>query len=149
MLNINALWPVGVDDPVSGNSESFVVMQNAPNPFRGTTLVRIFLKKEGELNLAVLDNQGKPLSEYHNGLEKGWHLLGISASGSRLWNPLPDTDDLINTFLFFKKIILYFLYKSTPMPLSFPNAGDTAGICARKSPNSQNTISMITGSGMP
>ncbi|MEI7983957.1 MAG: hypothetical protein WCI71_20090, partial [Bacteroidota bacterium] len=61
VLNIVALWPVGMEDPASGSSESFTVMQNAPNPFRGSTLVRIYLKNAGDLNLAVYDNQGKQL----------------------------------------------------------------------------------------
>ena len=84
VLNIVALWPVGMEDPASGSSESFTVMQNAPNPFRGSTLVRIYLKNAGDLNLAVYDNQGKQLSEYQNGLEKGWHLFGISTTGANL-----------------------------------------------------------------
>jgi hypothetical protein len=84
VLNFVALWPVGIEDPVSPGSESFTVMQNAPNPFRGSTLVRIHLQNAGGLNLAVYDNQGKQLSEYHNGFEKGWHLFGISTNGSRM-----------------------------------------------------------------
>jgi hypothetical protein len=83
VLNINALWPAGIQDPGSWNSESFIVMQNVPNPFRGSTLVRIYLKNDGELNLAVYDNQGKMLSQYRNGFEKGWHLFGISTQGSQ------------------------------------------------------------------
>jgi hypothetical protein len=84
VLNIVALWPVGITDPGSGNSESFTVMQNVPNPFQGSTLVRIYLRKAGELNLAVYDNQGTTLSQYHRGFEKGWHLFGVSTNRSRL-----------------------------------------------------------------
>ena len=84
VLNMVALWPVGIDEPTSRNSESFVVMQNIPNPFQGSTLVRIWLKYAGELNLAVYDNQGKKLSQYHNAFKKGWHLFGISTGGARL-----------------------------------------------------------------
>jgi len=84
VLNFVALWPVGMDDPGSRGSESFTVMQNTPNPFRGSTLVRIHLQNAGDLNLAVYDNQGKQLSEYHNGFEKGWHLFGISTNGANL-----------------------------------------------------------------
>ena len=84
VLNIVALWPVGIEDPASKSSESFTVMQNVPNPFRGSTLVRIYLKNAGELNLAVYDNQGKQLSEYHNGFEKGWQLFGVTTGGTRM-----------------------------------------------------------------
>ncbi len=84
VLNFVALWPVGIEDPASRDSESFTVMQNTPNPFRGSTLVRIYLKNAGGLNLDVYDNQGKQLSEYRNSFEKGWHLFGISTNGSRM-----------------------------------------------------------------
>jgi len=84
VLNLVATWPVGVKEPYSGSSESFIVMQNVPNPFRGSTLVRIWLKNDGELNMAVFDNQGKQLSEYHNSFEKGWQLFGVSTGGSRI-----------------------------------------------------------------
>jgi hypothetical protein len=84
VLNIVALWQVGIPDPGSGNSESFTVMQNVPNPFQGSTMVRIYLKNAGELNLAVYDNQGKTMSEYRSNFEKGWHLFGISTNESRL-----------------------------------------------------------------
>ena len=84
VLNLEATWPVGIDEPTSRSSGSFVVMQNVPNPFQGSTLVRIWLKNAGELNLAVYDNQGKNLSQYHNRFEKGWHSFGITTNGTRL-----------------------------------------------------------------
>ncbi len=84
VLNVVALWPVGIEDPASGSSESFTVMQNTPNPFRGSTLVRIYMKNAGELNLSVNDNQGKQRSEYHNTFEKGGHLFGVSANSAML-----------------------------------------------------------------
>jgi hypothetical protein len=80
VLDIVALWPVGITDPAAGSTGSFTVMQNAPNPFRGSTLVRIYIRNAGELNLAVYDSRGKQLSEYHNRFEKGWRLFGISTS---------------------------------------------------------------------
>jgi hypothetical protein len=84
VLDIVALWPVGIDEPTSRGSESFAVMQNTPNPFQGSTLVRVYLRNAGELNLAVYDNQGKKLSQYHDGFEKGWHLFGISTNRNSL-----------------------------------------------------------------
>jgi hypothetical protein len=84
VLTVAALWPVGIDDPATGSSESFTVMQNSPNPFRGSTLVRIYMKNAGELNLFLNDNQGKLRSEYHHTFEKGWHLFGVSASNAQL-----------------------------------------------------------------
>jgi hypothetical protein len=83
LLTLDATWPVGIREPASSSSDSFVVMQNVPNPFQGSTWVRIFMRSEGLLNLAVYDHQGKNLSEYQNSFVKGWHLFGISTSGSR------------------------------------------------------------------
>ncbi|MFZ4705716.1 MAG: hypothetical protein ACOYMF_06880 [Bacteroidales bacterium] len=82
-LSINILH-VGINDPAFENSASFTVMQNVPNPFSGSTLLRIYLKTDGELNLAVYDVHGKQLSEYHNSFVKGWHMFGVSTSGSQL-----------------------------------------------------------------
>ena len=84
VLNLVALWPVGIGDPTSSNSESFTVMQNTPNPFRGSTMVRIYMKNAGTLNLSVSNIHGKQLSEYHNIFEKGWHLFGISVNDAGL-----------------------------------------------------------------
>ena len=103
VLNLVALWPVGIADPGSGGPGSFVVMQNVPNPFAGSTLVRIYLKKDGELNLAVYDNQGKNLSRYQDCFEKGSHLFGISTNGTGLLflkvsdNEIEKTIKLLNT----------------------------------------------------
>jgi len=84
VLNIIALWPVGIDETTSGSSEPFTVMQNVPNPFQGFTHVRIYLKNEGVLTLAAYDNQGKILSRYHNSFKKGWHLFALATNGPRL-----------------------------------------------------------------
>ncbi len=84
VLDFVALWPVGIDEPASHGSESLVMMQPVPNPFQGSTLVQIWLKNDGELNLAIDDNKGKILSQYHNRFEKGWHLFSVSANGSAL-----------------------------------------------------------------
>ena len=83
VFNLLVLKPHGIEDPTSGISESFILMQNIPNPFQGSTLVRIYQKNVGELNLAVYDNSGKRLSEFHNRLAKGWHLFGISTRGTQ------------------------------------------------------------------
>ncbi len=82
-LSINILH-VGINDPESQNSASFTVMQNVPNPFSGSTLLRIYLKTDGALKLAVYDVHGKQLSEYHNRFVKGWHTFGVSTGGSQL-----------------------------------------------------------------
>lgn len=84
VLTLPAQWPVGIGDQSSGSSGSFILMHNVPNPFRGKTTVRIWLKNDGELNLIVYDNQGKILSQYHNSFEKGWHSFAITTNGTEL-----------------------------------------------------------------
>jgi len=84
VLNIMALWPVGIDEQTSGSSGSFIVMQNVPNPFQGSTRVKIYQKNMGVLNLAVYDIQGKKLSQYSNTFEKAWHSFTISTNESGL-----------------------------------------------------------------
>jgi len=83
VLNIVALWPVGIGEP-SSSSESLIVTQNEPNPFQGSTLVRVYLKNDGELNLAVYDIEGRTLSQYHNSFKKGWQLFGMFYLGIEL-----------------------------------------------------------------
>ena len=84
VLNLTADWPVGLKEQTSPGSESFVVMQNVPNPFQGSTSVKIYFKNDEELKLAVYDDQGRTLSKYTNSFQKGWHLFGISTNESRL-----------------------------------------------------------------
>lgn len=83
VLTLEAAWPVGIKEPNNGGSGSFILTQNVPNPFRGTSLVRIYMKNDGELNLSVYSNQGKKLSDYQGELNKGWHLFEISTLESQ------------------------------------------------------------------
>jgi uncharacterized protein (TIGR02145 family) len=81
-LTLNVLH-VGIFEHSYG-PETFIVMQNGPNPFEGSTSIRIFQKKSGDLNLSVTDNQGRQLSSCQKHLERGWHTFGVSANGSQL-----------------------------------------------------------------
>ena len=79
VLSLNTSWPFGINESTPGEPSSLTLMQNIPNPFRGTTRVRIWLKNDCDLNLTLYNNEGKVLSEYHNRFEKGWRLFGISS----------------------------------------------------------------------
>ena len=83
VLNLLAQWPVGIAETSPGNG-SFIVIQNGPNPFGGTTMVTVNLWKRDELSLAVYNIQGKKLSQCSNEFEKGWHAFSISTSQSGL-----------------------------------------------------------------
>jgi hypothetical protein len=83
-LVLDSVWQVSIEDPASFKSASFMVSQNVPNPFIGTTLVSVYLKNEGPMSLAVYDLQGKKLSQFQSNFKKGWHQFAVSASGSRM-----------------------------------------------------------------
>ena len=82
VLNLLASWPVGTGEPALPGSESFIIQQNVPNPFHGTTQVKVWLKNEGELNLSLYDNQGRTLSQYSSIFKKGWQQFAITTSAS-------------------------------------------------------------------
>lgn len=81
ILTLDATWPVGIGQHPIPGSGSFILAQNVPNPFRGSTLVKVFMKQDGELNLLLFDNLGRTLAAYGKNFEKGWHLFAVSAGG--------------------------------------------------------------------
>jgi len=84
VFSLKIINPTSIGAVNSIGSESFIVKQNEPNPFNGNTLVRIFLKNAGKLNLAVYNNHGNKLCEYSNVLGKGWHLFAIATSETHI-----------------------------------------------------------------
>ena len=80
VLSLLADWPVGIGETGSKSSGSFILKQNYPNPFQGSTLVNIYREYQGQLNLMLFDEMGTKLAEYHNGFEKGFHSFVISSS---------------------------------------------------------------------
>ncbi|MCX6266199.1 MAG: hypothetical protein NTW16_02420, partial [Bacteroidetes bacterium] len=84
LLSLNALWPVGIGE-VNGNKPgAFMLKQNYPNPFHGTTTVSIYREYGGVLNLSLLDGMGTRLAEFHNSLGKGFHSFVVSSSGNKV-----------------------------------------------------------------
>jgi uncharacterized protein (TIGR02145 family) len=83
VLTLPAEWPVGIGETSPGGG-SFILMQNAPNPFEGITTVPVYLKNAEVLNLAVYDLRGNKLSQYSNEFEKGWHSFVVSTNGASL-----------------------------------------------------------------
>jgi hypothetical protein len=97
VLTMNAAWPVGIEKQSFMESESFVLVQNVPNPFRESTFIRIYMKNDGVLDLAVYDNQGKKLSGYRNEFTAGWHLFRISTQGSQQMHLRVSDDKITKT----------------------------------------------------
>ena len=63
------------------DAEVFVVHQNQPNPFNGTTEVLIYLQAGSDVDLTVRDLSGKLVSQRNLGvLSSGNHVVNIDAS---------------------------------------------------------------------
>lgn len=69
-------------EPARKDAEVFVVSQNQPNPFSGTTDVIIYLQSGSELTLTVRDLSGKELSVQDLGVKAaGNHVISIDGEG--------------------------------------------------------------------
>ncbi len=84
VLSLLASWPVGIDENNTYHSGAFILNQNYPNPFQGSTFVSIYRDYEGPMNLMLFDGLGTKVAEYHNEFEKGFHSFMISSSGNKV-----------------------------------------------------------------
>jgi hypothetical protein len=84
ILVLSANWPVGINKTGGKDSKSFILNQNCPNPFQGSTFVNIYREYQGPLNLMLFDELGTKLAEYHNEFEKGFHSFVISSTGNNV-----------------------------------------------------------------
>ena len=84
VLPLIALWPVGVDEINHNLSGAFVLKQNYPNPFQGSTIVSFYREYGGTLNLMLFDGLGAKLAEYHQEFEKGFNSFVISSSENKV-----------------------------------------------------------------
>jgi len=74
---IGMVWGLKTEKPNTGNL--FVVNQNYPNPFSGTTDVLVYLTQPGDVKLEVRNMAGAVvLATDFNGLFKGNHVLTIN-----------------------------------------------------------------------
>ena len=71
---------VGINEIIGSNPGAFILNQNYPNPFKGSTFVSLYRGYRGSLNLLLSDGLGKKLAEYHNDFERGSHSFVISSS---------------------------------------------------------------------
>jgi len=84
VLSLIASWPVGINETGANSPEAFILKQNYPNPFQGSTFVSIYREYRGPLNLMLIDGLGTKLAEYENEFEKGFHSFVISSSGNKV-----------------------------------------------------------------
>ena len=84
VLVLSANWPVGINETGTNSPKAFILKQNYPNPFQGSTNVSIYRDYGGTLNLMLFDELGTKLAEYHNEFEKGSNSFAISSSGNKV-----------------------------------------------------------------
>jgi len=59
--------------------ETFVVEQNAPNPFNGETQIRFYQPQNGDVEFTIVDLSGRQLTHTIQTYAKGWHTLSVHA----------------------------------------------------------------------
>jgi uncharacterized protein (TIGR02145 family) len=84
LLSLSTYWPVGAGEIRIPESEAFVLKQNYPNPFDGSTSLIIEKARPGSLTVALFTTTGIKLAEYQRDLEKGFHVFDISSSESSM-----------------------------------------------------------------
>ncbi len=72
--------PLGIPELTFLGTEPFIIIPPDPNPFSGTTRVKIQLNKAGTLQFTVIDAKGKVISEYKNYFKIGFHKFEIESS---------------------------------------------------------------------
>lgn len=82
--SITLTIPLGIGDHAFYGSESLAIFPPAPNPFTGTTLIRIMSNKTGILHLTITDLQGKGIATSRNDYQTGSHKFEIKATATGL-----------------------------------------------------------------
>lgn len=59
-------------------TSDFLLYQNAPNPFKGTTRIRFRLPEESEAKLTVFDQNGRIIRSQNGNFKKGDNVINIS-----------------------------------------------------------------------
>jgi hypothetical protein len=84
VLTLPANWPVGMNGSGAAASASFILDQNHPNPFPGTTAVNLYRNYPGPVNLILYDGSGAKLAEFKGYHEQGHHAFSVSSSRNGL-----------------------------------------------------------------
>jgi len=71
------LWPSGINDNIIGNNVSFTLQPNYPNPFSGTTNLKIELLEKENLRLLLSDINGASIYEFEIELYRGLHTFEV------------------------------------------------------------------------
>ncbi|MEI7983151.1 MAG: SUMF1/EgtB/PvdO family nonheme iron enzyme, partial [Bacteroidota bacterium] len=67
---------LGLNDQVSTQPEGFLVLQNTPNPFNGSTGIKFYMPVRTHIKLTICDHFGREIAVLADGIEnEGWHSL--------------------------------------------------------------------------
>jgi uncharacterized protein (TIGR02145 family) len=80
---VNALWPVGMNEYKVSQPRDFLLHQNYPNPFQGSTTVNLYRNYSGMLHLILFDDKGIKVAEFQHEFEKGFHSFAVLSSGNK------------------------------------------------------------------
>jgi hypothetical protein len=133
ILNLDAIWPVGMTERDFPGQGALKVFQNRPNPFEKTTRVSIFLAHEGPLDLALFNAEGKALTAFQIRLEKGLHLFRIETVHQGILilrvtdQQTAETIRLINHGEGMEESAISYLGSTGGKSIGLKSAGDTSG----------------------
>ncbi len=78
-------WPSGIYESTLSDNATFELEPNFPNPFSGTTMVKIHLKNREKLKIALLGANGSIVTELEKDLSYGTHLFEIVTGNDKLY----------------------------------------------------------------
>lgn len=73
---------VGINEPVSNG---FALMQNIPNPFKGSTDLSLLLPARERITLKMFDLNGRECASLSQELEAGLHYFHVSAGAAQMY----------------------------------------------------------------
>ena len=63
----------------SDDTEQFILEQNVPNPFNGTTVIRFYQPVDGDVSFRITDLSGRIIVRRTNRYSRGWHELTVDS----------------------------------------------------------------------
>jgi uncharacterized protein (TIGR02145 family) len=97
------IYNVGITED-DGSLDGFRVMQNYPNPSADATSVRLYVPREGLVNMSITDAAGRRLLESGRMLDRGLHSLRLTLPGEGIylfnacWNNIISSTRIVSIY---------------------------------------------------
>lgn len=88
------LWVSGVNEI---KKQDFIIGNNYPNPFSGTTSFDLQLKKPEQITIRLINMQGAVVADYKNLFQSGTHSVNITTGKSGIFYAEVSTSNTIRT----------------------------------------------------